>query len=85
MTPSAKDFERAISCLREYQSTQRGIQGWILGSRPDDAAYGYKQCSPSEFLVRLGQAVYRAASYHRWMDFAHSLLRIMSLFRLEGD
>ena len=85
MTPSAKDFERAASCLREYLPQHRGIPGWIFGPWPDDTTYGYKQCPTSEFLVRLGQTVYRAASYQRWLSFAHSLMQIMSVFRLEGD
>lgn len=85
MTPSAKNFERAIACIREYRPTHRGIHGWFFGSWPDDSTYEYGQCSTSEFLIRLAHTVYRAASYHRWMAFADSLLHIMSLFRVEGD
>ena len=64
---------------------RRGIHNWIVGPWPDDTTYGYKQCPSREFLIRLGQAVHRAASYYRWMSWAHSLMHIMSLFRLEGD
>ncbi len=85
MLPSAKELERAVSCLRQYLPNHRGISGWIFGPWPDDSTYGYTQCPTSEFLGRLGQTVYRAASYQRWMSVAHSLMQIMSLFRLEGD
>ncbi len=85
MLPSAKEFERAVSCLGQYLPNRRGIAGWIFGPWPDDRTYGYTQCPTSEFLVRLGQAVYRAASYQRWVSVAHSFMQVMSLFRLEGD
>ena len=85
MRQSGEEIERAVSCLRQFLPKHRGISGWIFGLWPDDSTYGYTQCPPSEFLVRLGQTVYRAASYQRWVSFAHSLMQVMSLFRLEGD
>jgi hypothetical protein len=85
MRLSARDFERAIFCLGEYQSTHSGLNPWVIGSWQENAIHGYEHYPPSEFLVRLGQMVYGAASYERWLSVGRHMIQIMSVFRLEGD
>jgi hypothetical protein len=73
MPPSARDFERAARELRR------------LNRRNDWLLRAYRSCDLHEFFVSLQEELEAIANAQFLSWVAHTILKVASALRLEGD